>query len=105
MQAQPTPRVPEFDAAREGYLPGFFVAPMSGLVISSSAISFTLERPERFFVSPVPLEYRSVTEVPPRRIDEWSVPLPTRSRRYGGAVRTDGITLDVPGGPRVFHRQ
>jgi hypothetical protein len=95
----------EFDAGREGYLPGFFVASMSDLTVSTSAISFTLERPERFFVSPVPFEYRSAGALPVDRIEEWSVPLPTPSRRYEGAVRPDTITLELPGGPRAFARR
>jgi|SRR5688572_18862878 hypothetical protein len=95
----------EFDAAREGYLPGFFVASMSDLVVSTWAISFTVERPERFFVSPVPLEYRSAAEVPVGRIEEWNMPLPMASRRYGGAVRSEEIILDMPGGPRAFGRR
>jgi hypothetical protein len=93
----------EFDAAREGYLPGFFVAPMETLRITGGAISFRLTRPARFFVAPVPLEYRDADAVPPGALEEWTVPLPTEGREYTGSRGSDNITLTVPGGPRVFH--
>ena len=95
----------EFDAAREGYLPGFFVAPLSDLALTATTITFTLSRPERFFASPVPLEYRSAAAVPAGLLEEWSVPLPTASTRYNGTVSGDRIVLDVAGGPRVFRRR
>jgi hypothetical protein len=92
----------EFDAAREGYLPGFFVAPMEELQVTGSAISFRLTRPERFFVAPVPTEYRESNAVPPGVLEEWTVPLPTGARDYAGTLGADEIALTVPGGPRVF---
>jgi hypothetical protein len=94
----------EFDSAREGYLPGFFVAPLSYLEISAGAISFSLGRPERFFSAPVPPEYRSADAVPAGLLGEWAIPLPTASRTYGGTLTGDAIALDVPGGPRTFRR-
>jgi hypothetical protein len=95
----------EFDAAREGYLPGFFVAPMTDLEVSSETISFALERPARFFAAPVPLDYRRAEDVPAGQLGEWDVPLPTASQRYVGSRSADTITLDMPGGPRVFRRR
>jgi len=94
----------EFDSAREGYLPGFFVAPMSDVQVSAGAISFALSRPARFFSSPVPREYRSADAVPAGRLGDWAVQVTTASRTYGGTVTDDAITLDVPGGPRTFRR-
>ena len=95
----------EFDQAREGYLPGFFVAPMEGLTLSASTISFALRRPERFFASPVPFTYRSADAVPAGVFGDWTVRLPEESRHYVGATSSDQITLDLPGGPRVFRRR
>lgn len=95
----------EFDSAREGYLPGFFVAEMSALVLSATSISFSLTRPEKFFDAPVPLEYRDVASLPPDLFGEWSVPLRVASRAYIGTRSGDEIVLDVPGAPRVFHRR
>jgi hypothetical protein len=94
----------EFDAGREGYLPGFFVAPLTGLSVAGDAISFTLNRPGRFFVAPVPRRYRDAEDVPAGMVAEWNVPLPTDSRQYAGTLRGGQIVLDVPGGPRVFQR-
>jgi hypothetical protein len=92
----------EFDAAREGYLPGFFVAPLTGLELTDDAIAFTLHRPSRFFAAPIPLQYRSAADVPPGLLDEWNVPLTTDSRQYTGTLRGGEISLEVPGSPRVF---
>jgi hypothetical protein len=94
----------EFDAAREGYPPGFFVAPMEGLAITRDQIAFTLNRPARFFAAPVPLQFKSVADVPPGLLDEWNVPLPAESRRYTGTLRGGEIVLEVFGGLRVFVR-
>jgi hypothetical protein len=95
----------EFDQAREGYLPGFFVAPMSNLMLTESTISFTLDRPDRLFVAPVPLEYRSADDVPEGLIEEWTVSLPNESRSYHGVASGDDLVLDVAGGARVFRRR
>ena len=95
----------EFDMAREGYLPGFFVAEMSDLVLSETSISFSLTRPERFFTSPVPLEYRDIASIPPGLLDEWSVPLVVESRAYAGARSGGEIAIDDIRPPRVFRRR
>ncbi len=95
----------EFDSAREGYLPGFFVAEMADLVLSATSISFSLTRPERFFAAPVPLEYRDVAALPPDLLGEWVVPLPVASRAYVGTRNGNEIVLDVPGTPRAFRRR
>ncbi len=95
----------EFDSAREGYLPGFFVAEMADLVLSATSISFSLTRPEKFFAAPVPLAYRDVASLPPDLLGDWSVPLPVASRAYIGRRNGNEIVLDVPGTPRVFQRR
>jgi hypothetical protein len=93
----------EFDSAREGYLPGFFVAPMLDLRLGAAEISFTLRRPARFFTSPVPLAFRDPADVPTGRLEEWGVSLPTEAVAYSGARAATEISLAVPGGARVFH--
>jgi hypothetical protein len=92
----------EFDTAREGYLPGFFVAPISGLRLAGEAISFTLTRPARFFTTPVPLQYREGADVPRSLLEEWTIPLTTEAREYAGMLRGSEIELAVQGGPRTF---
>jgi hypothetical protein len=94
----------EFDQAREGYLPGFFVASMADLRMAADAISFTLARPSRFFTAPVPRAYRDASDIPPGSMEEWSVVLTTASRDYVGTWNADTIELRISGGPRVFRR-
>jgi hypothetical protein len=94
----------DFDSGREGYLPGFFVAPMEGLRISGDAISFAL-RPRELFASPVPLRYRDSAAMPRELLQKWTGPALQPDRRsYSGAAAVDRITLDVDGKPRVFVR-
>ncbi len=92
----------EFDRGREGYLPGFFVAPLTDLRVSATEIAFTIVRPERFFTASVPLEYRNARDVPSGRLVEWSIPLTTDTVRYTGSRTADGIVLRTQGGDRVF---
>ena len=94
----------DFDAAREGYLPGFFVAPMTQLALTSEAISFVVVRPERLFTAPVELRYRSAADVPAGTLEEWTVPLVLESREYTGTVRDGEITIVVDRTERVFRR-
>jgi hypothetical protein len=94
----------DFDSAREGYLPGFFVAPMEDLRLSGDAIAFTL-RPRELFASPVPLRYRDPAEIPRELRQQWTGPaLQAEARSYSGTVAADRITLDVDRKPRLFVR-
>jgi hypothetical protein len=94
----------EFDAAREGYLPGFFVQRMRDLVVIDDRISFTLERPRVFFTAPVPLRYRTIEEMPVGTLGIWAVRLPEGTARYEGSVTPGLITLRLERGERVFRR-
>ena len=93
----------EFDGAREGYLPGFFVAEMTALELSADSIAFTLARPDTLFAAPVPLAWRSAGDVPPGTLEPWTaVALPAGSKTYRGALAGDSIVLGDPA--RVFRR-
>ena len=95
----------EFDAVREGYRPGFFVAPMEGLrILPDGALAFSLRRPASFFTAPVPLRYRSEADLPPGSLDAWPVELPDGSRDYAGTMRGDELVLTTERVPRVFRR-
>ena len=94
----------EFDSAREGYLPGFFVAKMSELAVTADRISFTLVRPGAFFTAPVPLRYRDPGEVPVGQLGMWAVPLPESFVRYEGVLAPRLTTLRLERGQRVFRR-
>lgn len=93
----------DFDEAREGYLPGFFVADMEELTLSGDTLTFTL-RPARMFTAPVPLRYRSAREVPAGVLAPWEAPVREPARRYRATVQADRITVETPFGPRVFTR-
>lgn len=95
----------EFDQAREGYLPGFFVAEMQDLAVSDSRITFSLRRPADFFKRAVPLEYRVATDVPAKTLERWSVWLPDRVVTYSGSMTPERITLQLVRGSRVFQRR
>jgi len=93
----------EFDTAREGYLPGFFVARMRELAVIDDRISFALDRPGAFFTVPVPLRYRSPEEIL-GTLSAWDVPLPAMTVRYEGRITPGLITLRLERGERVFRR-
>jgi hypothetical protein len=93
----------EFDATREGYVPGFFVAEMADLALTADSIAFFLVRPDRFFTAPVPTRYRSADGVPAGLLEPWDVvALPMDSVRYAGVLRDGEIVLQTVGGERAF---
>jgi len=92
----------DFDSAREGYLPGFFVAEMQELVLDGGRISFSLSRPELFFATPVPLTYRSVASIPAGTLKPWTLSVPKAVRAYAGEVLPGRIVLQVDRRTRVF---
>jgi hypothetical protein len=93
----------DFDSAREGYLPGFFVAGMEELRVSGDSIAFTL-RPRALFAAPVPLRHRDPAEVPRDSLPGWTGPSIESMRNYTGRVTADSITLQLQPRPRVFVR-
>ena len=92
----------EFDSAREGYLPGFFVAEMQDLSVSRDRISFSLEKPAQLFAAPVPHAYRSSAEIPAGTLKPWTVTLPSARRDYAGTVATGRIVLGMGRAERIF---
>jgi len=93
----------DFDQGREGYLPGFFVAEMTDLVISGGRIRFMLRvGASEYFNRPVSLTYRSVEQVSAGGNEPWAYRVPMDSRQYEGAVDAARIVLDVDGQERVF---
>lgn len=85
----------EFDEAREGYLPGFFVAKMDSLVIKNDSISFVIRVSNNdFFTKPIPKIIRTSQEA--RNLDmlKWNVGnLRNTSKKYFGVSRNGGIYL------------
>jgi hypothetical protein len=93
----------DFDAAREGYLPGFFVTDMEDLRVSSDSIAFTL-RPRELFGSPVPLRYRDSGEIPRDSLPRWTGPTLEPVKGYSGTITADRISLETARNDRVFLR-
>ena len=89
----------DFDSAREGYLPGFFVAEMEDLRITDDSISFML-RPQAMFAAPVPLQYRSAMDIPAETLEKWTGPSLAAVRTYAGTRTVDRLVLEG----RVFVR-
>lgn len=94
----------DFDSAREGYLPGFFVAEMEELRVSEDTISFTL-RPQELFASPVPIRYRDAATIPRELLGTWTGPTLETARSYSGRVTAKRISLDDDRKQRVFLRR
>jgi hypothetical protein len=95
----------DFDSAREGYLPGFFVAELEDLQIAGDSIRFTLAVPRTaYFTKPVPLQHRSAADIPADRLERWQVSPTADRREYSGSFAGDRIVLALERGERVFAR-
>ena len=95
----------DFDSGREGYLPGFFVAPMADLTVVGNSIFFSLRvSSEECFSKPVPRHYRSAGEVPTDEIERWPQTIRMEPRAYEGVITPDGIEMSVGGRPRSFSK-
>ncbi len=93
----------DFDEAREGYYPGFYVLNMSDFSIVEEDIIFSLKLNEGDLLSkPVELKYSSVLEVPKEENPRWVVSNLNGSRSYSGKIYNDRIVLDVGDEERVF---
>jgi hypothetical protein len=94
----------EFDSAREGYPPGFFVGEMEGLSVSDGRISFALRSPVDLFTRPIPLQYRSPSEIRHGGLERWPMSVANGVKTYGGTLTPHRITLTLERGERVFTR-
>ena len=101
----------DFDDAREGYLPGFFVAPMRNLSIQGQTISFQIElQPDDLFLKPIDLSITSSQEVGRRKNQRWikdyqpGIRLTRSSVTYEGEIRNDEFYITTRSGVRVFKK-
>lgn len=91
----------DFDNAREGYSPGYYVTDMRDMVIGDGTISFRIELGE-VFSKPVDLQYRSSVDV---RLDEnplWENNLRKKENSFTGTIADGEIVLQAEFGERIF---
>lgn len=101
----------DFDDAREGYLPGFFVAPMRQLSIQGQKISFQIElQADDLFIKPIELSTRSSQEVDRKKNKRWitdyqpGIRLTRSFITYTGEIRNGELHITTQYGVRVFKK-
>jgi hypothetical protein len=78
----------EFDFAREGYLPGFFVSPMDSLQINGDTIVFILNTNNSDFLTrPVDLKIQSTKEALSSGYKNWDNKIPATPKTYTGLIK------------------
>ena len=85
----------EFDSAREGYLPAFFVTEMLNLKISNDTITFKLAISDNdLLIEPVTLKLRSTEEAIKAGYSKWSNMInPTPKECWGLIINSNQISL------------
>lgn len=95
----------EFDDAREGYLPGFFVADMVDIQFKGDSIRFTLRcSNEEMFTKPVDLKVGSADEARSQGYAKWDIGLGRNEQKYAGYIHGDTIIMKSEFGDRLFTR-
>lgn len=100
----------DFDEAREGYYPGFFVADMSNLKINNKEITFEIFLTENdIFSKPVKLKYKCSKDVPlsgnPLWINKQIIDGSDKNhRKYQGKIVNGEIILKVDESQRIFKK-
>ena len=80
----------EFDEAREGYLPAFFVKKIDNLEIMGDSIRFTLNvNNSDFLTQPVDLKYKSTEDALNSGYKNWENKIPTSPKNYVGVFKDD----------------
>lgn len=82
----------DFDDAREGYLPGFFVSKAEKITVSNVSVDFTVNvNTTNIFAAPVPLTIRSVYEAG-KYLKPWTVyPVDVKQISYKLVVYKDSL--------------
>jgi hypothetical protein len=88
----------DFDEAREGYYPGFFVAQIEDLERNGNIISFNLKVSDSiFYKQPITPLYLANGNEP------WDIGIRNDSRNYQGKIKGDTITINTKDfDPRKF---
>ena len=83
----------DFDEAREGYLPGFFVAQMEQIDLKGDTLSFSLRvNDDSLYKSQVPVGKKPSDNID---IDKWDYGLSIFDRDYTAIVKEGKITFDI----------
>ena len=84
----------EFDEAREGYLPAFFVSKMQNLKIMNDTIYFTLiVNNDDFLTKPVALEFKSTNDALKAGYKNWGNSITTEPKYYKGAIKNSSTIV------------
>lgn len=95
----------DFDEAREGYLPGYFVVYMRELTIGEGTISFDIDLTEKdVFSKPIDLAYLGSDDIPLLNNPLWGQSLRKNNRHYTGTIENGEIRLEMDTGERVFKK-
>lgn len=95
----------EFDQAREGYLPGFFVADLFDLEIQGDSIKFIiLCSDDDFFTNAIDLKIQNSDEARKQGYTKWEFRLRTNMKKYKGFIQGDTIHLKDEFGDRLYLR-
>ncbi|WP_339694755.1 hypothetical protein [uncultured Roseivirga sp.] len=83
----------DFDQAREGYFPGFFVAKMENLSLVGDTIKFSLKvQEDQLYEKPIPLDKRPEDEI---NLAKWEYGITYSEREYVGILGKKGIEFDI----------
>ena len=82
----------DFDDAREGYLPGFFVSKAEKITVSNVSVDFTVNvNTTNIFATPVPLSIRSANKAE-KILKPWTVYPPVeKSLKYRLSIKKDRL--------------
>lgn len=95
----------DFDEAREGYYPGFFVSNMRDLQIKDNTINYNIQLQDSdVFAKPIDLIYKSSKEISLEKNSKWDVRIRRHTCEYNGKIVNGEIQLEVDFGPRVFKK-
>jgi hypothetical protein len=93
----------EFDEAREGYLPGFFVATMRNLKVQGNSIHFSIRcSDDDFFTKAIGLTISNSQEARIQGYEKWKVKLGRSEKTYNGYIRRDTILMKDEYSDRLF---
>lgn len=99
----------DFDSAREGYYPGFYVSQMLDLSIGQNTVGFSLNLyPKDLFSSPVELKYKHSEDVPSDHTEWDNAQIFDEEKglihTYEAKIEKGNLVLKTEDGPRIFKK-